>query len=317
MVERAVREVLTSFLADCRSRPEDSPCWAADFGANNGWMSMTMLSLGANVISVEPASDFADAINKSAALNCWSHRSIVINAFACERKDRGPRSCMRSRKAWTGYRAGGGPPAGLRNRLRETPGVTIGSILLSRGSSLTATAETSLSLRNGRSEPLHYDLLKLDGDGPEGGWMRAIDNLITKSMLSVDVITVEGNNLAAVTMRRFQRLHGYTIYRLQIGDPRRYIGPTGWDERSPADTPMASLVHKGAQKRNAWEKEIFGLRAMRQLFKASSNLTVEQWETLLAPIKGYAGHQWLLTRGEELREAFSTHGRSMPSHMDP
>lgn len=80
MVEHEVREVITSFLGGCRSRAAShtAPCWAADFGANNGWMSMMMLSLGVNVISVEPASDFAAAIKQSAALK---YAPIAVATF--------------------------------------------------------------------------------------------------------------------------------------------------------------------------------------------------------------------------------------------
>ena len=47
LIERQVREVLVSFLTGCTTRP--GGCRAADFGGNNGWMSMIMLALGARV----------------------------------------------------------------------------------------------------------------------------------------------------------------------------------------------------------------------------------------------------------------------------
>ena len=48
-------------------------------------MSSYMLALCAHVISVEPASDLAAAVNDTVKLNCWAERSVVINAYACER----------------------------------------------------------------------------------------------------------------------------------------------------------------------------------------------------------------------------------------
>ena len=75
--EYHVREAIASFLVDCHRRR----CDAVDLGANNGWFSALMLSLGAHVVSAEPQGDFAAAINETAALNCWSARSVVHNAF--------------------------------------------------------------------------------------------------------------------------------------------------------------------------------------------------------------------------------------------
>ena len=100
MIERPVREVLISFLSGCSTRANG--CRAADFGGNNGWMSMYMLALGANVTSIEPASDFAEAIHLSGRLNCWSHRHVVLNALIVRARRAArfnPRGCMRPRRA--------------------------------------------------------------------------------------------------------------------------------------------------------------------------------------------------------------------------
>ena len=67
-VERPVREALVSFLAGCGT-PARPTCRAADFGGNNGWMSLYMLALGAHTTTVEPASDFA---GKSAMRHLWA-----------------------------------------------------------------------------------------------------------------------------------------------------------------------------------------------------------------------------------------------------
>ena len=205
-----------------------------------------------------------------------------------------------------GYRHGGGTPHNLQ--LDLVPGVTVASVLLeSRGRNVSSSELTS-------SSPLHYDLLKLDGDGPEGSWMVAIELLIANRQITVDVITLEGNGLAPNTMIQFQQKHGYTIYRLESGEPLRRIGPTGWDAKSPVGTPMAALPRAptigNRTSRDDLETEIFSLRTMRHLFKAAPNLTSQEWRVLLSPIRAhtYGVNQWLLTRGVELQEAYVMFG---------
>ena len=143
---------------------------------------MMMLALGANVTSVEPASDFAAAIHESAVLNCWGARHRSLNAFACEKLDHGPRSCMRSRKPWNAYRAGGGGRDDLKERLRETSGRTVAQILAgpesvaaprARGFLITGSEDTdSPSTRDGTSpsttgfSPMAYDCLLYTSPSP-------------------------------------------------------------------------------------------------------------------------------------------------------
>ena len=57
------------------------------------------------------------------------------------------------------------------------------------------------------------DLIKMDADGPEGGWLRLIDRLISANRLAVRSIIVEGSDLDPAIMRRFQTTHGYSIWR--------------------------------------------------------------------------------------------------------
>lgn len=78
-----MRDAVVSLLAGCLARPARSPCRAIDLGANNGWISAFMLSLGAHVVAVEPQPDLARALNETITLNCWRGRGIVHNAFAC------------------------------------------------------------------------------------------------------------------------------------------------------------------------------------------------------------------------------------------
>ena len=112
-------------------------------------------------------------------------------------------------------RADGGAPGGtllgMKARLDEAFGRTVTQILAGQlsgsssawGQLLKGTEVTRLvldraaypKLGEGSHTPRHYDLLKLDGDGPEGGWMNAIERLITRGLITVGAITLEGNNL--------------------------------------------------------------------------------------------------------------------------
>ena len=280
---------------------------------------MIMLALGAEVTSVEPASDFAAAIHESAVLNCFSHRHRSVNAFACEKRDHGPRSCMRPRRAWNTFRYGGGGALDLKSRLNDTSGRTIAS-LLAPWSPPGASAETR---RRPPTSPTHYDLLKLDGDGPEGGWLRAIEDLLTSARVSVMTMVVEGNNLDASVMSRLQRLHGYDIYRLDDGgDDRRHVTPDGWDQYSERGTmeSLESLRRRDVfgrtqpWARDALEVEMFSLRAMRHVWRVKSNASKSEWRVLLGPLgvynatldakRAYKGtaHQWVLTMETPLTE---------------
>ena len=234
---------------------------------------------------------------------------------------------MRSRRAWTGYRAGG-PPIGLRDRLKETHGVLLELILTRNLSALPRTRNTltgvleplttipadALPLNNLMAPP-HWDLIKMDSDGPEGSWLRLVERLISQRKLTIGTLTIEGNNVDGETMKLFQA-HGYAIYRLEMGDRRRWITSDGWDAHSPSGT-MATL--RPPQPRDTLETEIFSLRAMRHLFRVEdSNITLNGWRTLLGPIAGLKGasragrrtastgekavHHWLLTSEKNLAE---------------
>ena len=54
--------------------------------------------------------------------------------------------------------------------------------------------------------------------------------------ISVDHIIVEGSRLKVSTMHQFDVELGYTFYRLDEHDGRRYMTRDGWDAFSPAGT---------------------------------------------------------------------------------
>jgi len=121
--EYHVKEVIASFLTGCHFRA----CPVVEFGANNGWFTSYMLSLGATVLAVEPQSDFAQAVRDTAALNGWSHRALILAALVATNRARVGTGYQRVK---TGYRAGGFPP-GLK--LPAVPVVPMDTLLLGEG----------------------------------------------------------------------------------------------------------------------------------------------------------------------------------------
>lgn len=258
-----MRDAVVSLLAGCAARPTSSPCRAIDLGANNGWISAYMLSLGAHVVSVEPQPDLARALNDTITLNCWRGRSVVHNAFACGKG--ASLGCMRPKPAMRGWRLGGIPKAST-SRERIVPGLELTPLL------------TELAAANH-----HFDLMKLDGDGPEPKWLASIDALLSQGTLSVGAILVEGNGLKAQNVRRFQQVHNFEVYRLDLYDSRRRMRNDGWDDFSPPGT-IGRLDRDGPLARDAQEKELFGVRTMRHLFRFQRNLTLRQFHQMLKPL---------------------------------
>ena len=328
--EKAVREAIASFLIGCERRPAGRPCNALDLGANNGWFSAYMLQLGAHVVSVEPQPDFARAIKETAKLNCWSAYSTVINARACPSSDV---ACMRPTNASTchvgGWRQGGGS-----SQLKTVYGIRCAEM---HGLPSTVRGVALASILLGTSKRAVWDLVKIDVDGPEGSWLQEIDALISAGKLIIRNIIVEASFVRPSQMRRLQHKHGYTAYRLDAHDSRRHMMRTGWDGFSPKGT-IASLERFEAQHKEAdtaltrfsphnarygasdhgpkpagdgvsrlhLEEELFSVRAMRHVFRARPNLSLQAWTTLMQPMQhdGYesAPMQWALTLDGDLTE---------------
>ena len=198
--------------------------------------------------------------------------------------------------------------------------------------------------RLGRPPRVVLDLIKMDVDGPEGRLLLEIDELISTGQLTVRNILIEASFVRPAQFYRFQRLHGYTFYRLVAHDRRRHMLRTGWDAYSPPGTIAAinrlASEHLDADKklsrfsphnpRNDWlrtvpplpggnlvpsgdnvsrmmlEEELFGVRAMRQVFRVRKGLSLQAWTTLMNPIhtRLYEGAPltWLLTLDGDLTE---------------
>ena len=259
--EPHMMEAIASFLEDCSRRPAARQCRALDLGANNGWMTSAMLSLGSHVVAVEPAADFARAINETATLNCWSDRLTIHNSRACVR---GRGECFEPRRCPDCSGCGGwrwGNIYGLdQNKVRY--GRNCSSIL-----NLPDTVggrDFEELLWEAAGPDGRIDLLKMDADGPEGQWMNALERLLSSGggergergengerggssssphtsggggrRLRVHTIIVEASAVEPRTMVRFQSNHGYTVLRLDQHDGRRWLTPEGFDAFSAEGT---------------------------------------------------------------------------------
>ena len=287
-IEGHVREAIASVLVGCHRRP----CRAIDLGANNGWMTASMLDLGAVVVSVEPQPDLASSVSETARVNCWSERLTVLNRFACPwelESGRASDSCLEPRRLGSKvsnlpYRSGGGPSRKAAAMLlgSSTPGIDLDDVIYHGVN---------------RSAPLHVDLIKADGDGPELGWLRTLLQMLRadpakRPRLTVDCICVEaqvGHNRSslvrafATVLEKYER-EGYETFRLDTHDFRRLITTRGFDAFSPPDTIAPLGRVRGPLPRDALEEEILGLRAMRHVWRIKPNLTRDQWEDILTPL---------------------------------
>ena len=328
--EPHVRDAIFSLLGGegCHVRPASRLCRAIDLGANNGWFSLMMLQLGASVLSVEPQPDLARALRESAELNCWSGRSKVVNAFACAQGDA---DCQRLRVDARSCEIGGwriGNMYGssqLTARYRGEPGRSQQCATdVGLPESISSLNLSSLVFEHARPSsapggPSEIEFIKMDADGPEGSWLREFDELITGGKLRISALVVEGSNLSPTVMQRFQMVHGYSIFRLDVQDGRRHMTPEGWDLWSPtgtiarldryasehattdkliskystskaerykaSTTPGVALKPAGdGVTRMQLEEEMFAVRNMRHVYRMKANMTLQGWVTVLNPV---------------------------------
>lgn len=346
LVEAHVRHALVSLLGGkgCHLRSGSRACRAVDLGANNGWFSLMMMQLGAKVVSVEPQTDLARALQDSAQLNCWAGRSRVINALACTRSDF---ACHAARIDARDCEVGGWRFGNMYGSSQLTAahrrGMNSSQPKKDSGCAAAhglpewvgAVNLSSVLFEHARAGDApggaaEIDFIKMDADGPEGGWLRELDEEITAGRLRVEAIVVEGSNLSPIVMQRFQRVHGYTFFRLDEHDGRRHITPAGWDLLSPhgtiaridryakehehadaligkysvgrADRARASSTESALKpagdgvSRLMLEDEMWSVRAMRHVFRLKANLSLQHWVTVLNPVipKGWPP-QWAMT----------------------
>ena len=304
--ESHVTEALASFLSHCAR----SSCRSIDFGANNGWMTGYMLSAGSHVLAVEPSKDFARAITETGRLNCgWADRLTVRNVRACVKgmPEQSRETCLApstcGRCSCGGWRWGntqGAPQIEVAHgeRCAERFG-------LPANVSGLAFEDLVWEAAAGTGE---IDLIKMDADGPEGSWLKALSVMLHGDRpLRVRTIIVEASNVDPRTMHHFQNKLGYTALRLDIHDARRHVTREGFDAYSapgciePLDRlqeqhetfdrlrckysppgphrPLADNV-----SRTKLEDEWFAVRAMRHVFHIRPNTTVQGWTTIMQPV---------------------------------
>lgn len=239
--EYHVKEVIASFLVGCHYKE----CMAIDLGANNGWMTAYMLSLGAHVISAEPQADLAGGVRATVELNCWSSRSKVFNAFISA--DPGANGTKKDGGLW---RAGGRVTKSTEKG-NSVPMVPLDEVLLMRGN--------------------HIHFIKMDADGPEGSWLRRIDQLITEKKVIIDTMVIEAHDCSAELVQRFQQVHGYHTYLLDMHIDQRFLNAKGIDVYShfkPIEDPPNPW----------WIEEFYSIRFMRHLYYFKPNMTLSDWE---------------------------------------
>lgn len=86
--------------------------------------------------------------------------------------------------------------------------------------------------------PVHIDLIKMDADGPEGGWLEELDALLCARQLTVGAIVVEASFIRPALFQRLQHVHNMSFYRFDQCDGRRLITSDGWDALSPVGTML-------------------------------------------------------------------------------
>ena len=290
-----------------------------------------MLSLGSHVVAVEPAADLARALNETGVLNCWRDRLTVHNSRACvhnEKKCFAPAQCpdCSGCGGWRWGNVNGHP------QIKVAHGVNC-SAQIGLPESVGGLDFEELVWEAAGPDGM-LDLLKMDADGPEGRWMSTLAQMLQGEShsgnsgagsgsgarrLKVHTIIVEGSYLEPRTMVQFQRVHGYTVLRLDQHDGRRWLTPEGFDAYSPEGTldrldrfrdeharadrarckysPPSHFAPMGDNiSRLDLEDEWFGVRAMRHVFHVRPNLTEQAWTTILQPAVrcSYPG-QYVLT----------------------
>jgi len=228
-----------------------------------------MLALGARVVAAEPAADIAAFLNESVTLNCFAEggRAVVVNAFVdADPTASGMRPMIKS------YRAGIKPK----------------SIILPPAKVVTADWMLLEALRQPEDvrAPMEFDLVKLDADGPEGAWLERIEELVSQGLLRVKTCVVECNGCDGELLHKLQSVHGYHIYHLDMHVDRRFLNSKGIDIYSHFK-PDPRLPH--------FVEELYGIRAMRHLYRYRQNMTLEEWNSRPARLVRVAAPQYLLT----------------------
>ena len=118
--------------------------------------------------------------------------------------------------------------------------------------------------------PCDYELLKLDGDGPEGAWLRRVEELIEAGSLTARTIAVECNGCTIDVLIKLQQRHRYAVYALDMHIDQRFLDDRGVDVYEGfRQTPLPSFVD-----------ELYSVRLMRHLYRFADNMTEGDWQAI-------------------------------------
>jgi FkbM family methyltransferase len=282
-----VRETVASFLVPCLYRK----CVVLDLGANLGYVTSWMASLGAHVTAIEPQKDLVKALRSTLRVNCWEDRVSLHNAFVSwDEKNVGE-----SRTATHLWRANN--KAAVKTDHFTAPYFVL-PVELSKD-----------SMRK-------IDFIKLDIDSFELEIIEFLESFMARTSFQFTTLLFEisphggharGDRLGEV-LCRFQNKHGYNIYKMNQHEQRRWLNSKGVDVYSR---------HQEVYGDQPWLEDRFNQRFMRFLLYIKPEPSCEEWPKFINKGmkkraremngKGQFTNSFLVTR-EELLE---------PVHMEP
>lgn len=198
MPEPFVVQTIASFLARCSV--ENARCHAVDIGGNLGLHTAYMAALGATVDVVEPQSDLAAAIVRTAATNCWQDTVTVHN--------RGITANETQHGAVVPF--GGGWRLDDRGSKKETTRMRQEMILISLQSLL-------------RGRTVHMLKIDIDNSAIEEQLLLAVEQMIAAKETDLRALVIEASTSSARkgkagqlagAFSRLQKTHGFHAYRL-------------------------------------------------------------------------------------------------------
>ena len=248
-----VREAISSFLVPCLYRH----CVAFDIGANLGFVTAYMASLGAHVTAIEPQPPMVSALRRTLENNCWQERVKVHNAFvSVHQRDIGKSRTENSSNLWSVDRD--------RHEMSsfERPYLYLPEVFI-----------------NAR----HADFIKLDIDSIEATVVHSLYKLVVSKKFTFNTLIFEVNLASekgrgfvqvAEAFCGFQNDLGYDIYKLNQHEHRHWFDSKGVDGYS---TKSAK-----AYSDSPFVEERFSQRFMRFLLWFKPQPEVKQWrENLL------------------------------------
>jgi len=280
-----VLEAVGSFLVPCLYRH----CTVFDLGANLGFVTAYMASLGAHVTAIEPQPNLASALQRTVVNNCWQQRVHVHNAFiSLSAKDKGKQRTENFNAVWNVASAHGGGTKASHNF--TSPYFMLTKALISAK---------------------HVDFIKLDIDSIEAQVVNKLYHLVNTHRFNFTTLIFEVNVgakdaiwLLAEAFLGFQRL-GYNIYKFNQHEQRHWFDARGVDlyasgPKAYADSPFVEerfsqrfmrhlLWYRPETRRRRWERHLYDgmqkrAKELHKPFYEFTNSFLITREELLEPI---------------------------------